>query len=226
MSPVAPDGAGRTRIVLRPYGNPLPLGFLSFAVGMALLGGAGLGWLSSPQEIRSAGVLMAAFAFPLELVAAVAALVARDTAAATALGLFTTSWLGLGLLNVLDPTAVPNRTVGLFLAAFAIMLVPLAVTAASGKVLLALVLSVSIIRAGLQAAYELGAPHWSETADGVTCLILLVLAGYCGAVFLAEDARRATGPVPRRGRAGTAMTDPPAEQVLRAPPEPGVREQI
>lgn len=221
-----PNGIGRTRIVLRPYASPLPLGFLSFAVGMALLAGTGFGWLASAAEVRSAGVLMAAFVFPLELVAAVTALVVRDTAAATVLGLYATSWLGLGLLEIINPEQKTSTTIGMFLAAFALVLIPLAVTAATGKMLLTIVLGVSIVRAGLQAAYELGAPQWSETANGITALVLLALATYGGTAFLVEDARRTTGPVPRRGAAEAAMTRPPAEQAEQLPPEPGLRDQI
>jgi hypothetical protein len=202
--------------VVRPYVSPLPLGFFSFGVGMVLLGGIGLGWLSSAQDVRAAGVLMAAFVFPLELVAAIVAVLSRDTGAATTLGLFTTSWLGLGLLDVLDPTQQTSRTVGLFLVAFAIMLVPLAVAAAFGKVLMTVVLSVSIARAVLQGAYQLGAPAWVDTANGVAALAVFVLAWCAGTAFLVEDLRGPTALVPRRGQARAALADG----------RPGVRQQL
>jgi hypothetical protein len=86
---------------------------------------------------------------------------------------------GIGLLDVLDPTLQTSRTVGLFLVAFAIMLVPLAVAAAFGKVLMTVVLSVSIARAALQGAYQLGAPTWVDTANGVAALGVFALA-WCG----------------------------------------------
>lgn len=211
-------GEDGTRLVLRPYASPLPLGFFSFGIGMALLGGIGLGWLSSAQDVRAAGVLMAAFVFPLELIAAVIAVLARDTGAATTLGLFTTSWLGLGLLDALDPVQHTSRTVGLFLVAFALMLVPLAVAAAFGKVLLTVVLSVSIVRAALQAADEFGAPRWAGTANGVAALVIVMLALCAGTAFLVEDLRGRTALVPRRGPADEAL-----DGVSR---EPGVRQQL
>jgi succinate-acetate transporter protein len=207
------DGA---RVVLRPYANPLPLGFFSFGVGMALLGGIGLGWLSTTQDVRAAGVLMAAFVCPLELVATLIAVLARDTGATTALGLFTMSWLGLGLLDALNPTQHTSATIGVFLLAFAVMLVPLAVAAAAGKVLLTVVLSVSVLRALLQGAFELGAPRWTETADGVAALVIVVLAWCAGTAFLVEDLRGRTALVPRRGAADSAMDGA----------EPGVRQQL
>jgi succinate-acetate transporter protein len=217
------SGADRNRIVLRPYANPLPLGFFSFGVGMILLAGLGLGWLSSAQDVRATGVLMATFVFPLELVATVVAVLVRDTAAATALGLYTTSWLGLGLLDVLNPAQQASRPVGLFLVAFVIMLVPLAVSAVFGKRLLAVVLSASIVRAALQACFELGAPRWTETADGIAALVLLALACYSGTAFLVEDLRGGSGLVPRRGHAADAL-ERGADQPVSA--EPGVREQL
>jgi hypothetical protein len=210
------DGAGPdARVALRPYASPLPLGFFSFGVGMALLGGIGLGWLSSAPDVRAAGVLMAAFVFPLELIAAVFAVFSRDTGAATTLGLFATSWLGLGLLDILDPAPHTSRTVGLFLVTFAAMLVPLAVAAAFGKVLMTVVLSVSIVRAVLQGAYQLGAPGWVDTANGVAALTIFVLAWCAGTAFLVEDLRGRTALVPRRGQAREAIGL-----------EPGVREQL
>jgi uncharacterized protein len=218
--------AAQGRAVLRPYANPLPLGFFSFGVGMALLGGLGLGWLTSAPEIRAAGVLMAAFVFPLELLAAVVAVLARDTAAATALGLYATSWLAQGLLDALHPTQQTSRAVGLFLAGFALMLVPLAVSAVFGRPLLALVLAVSIVRAGLQAAYQFGAPDWVDRATGVAALLLLALACLAGTAFLVEDVRGRTRLVPRRGPARDALDRNAGERTRDAPPEPGLRTQL
>jgi hypothetical protein len=82
------EGTGReqaayVRVTLRPYASSLPPGISAFAVGMAVLGALGLGWLSSPQDVRTAGVLLAAFVFPLQLVSAVFAALARDTVAVT-----------------------------------------------------------------------------------------------------------------------------------------------
>lgn len=220
-SPAAAPGADEDGyVVLRPLAGPLPLGFFSFAVGMALLGAIGLGLLSTPPEVRTAGVLMAAFVFPLELVAAVVAMLSRDTAAATTLGLFATSWLGLGLLDVLNPAQQTDRTIGVFLATFALMLVPLGVMAALGKQLMALVLTFSILRAATAAAYQLGAAHWTELANGATAFAVVALACYAGTAFLVEDLRGRTPLVPRRGAAAAAV--PGGSR----PRDPGVRRQL
>jgi uncharacterized protein len=86
------------RIVVRPYPTSLALGFFSFGIGMLLLGGIANGWLHLSDR-HTVGVLLAAFVFPLELVAAVVAFLARDAFGATGLGLFATSWLAQGDLH-------------------------------------------------------------------------------------------------------------------------------
>lgn len=214
------------RVFLRPYGNPLPLGFFSFGIGMVLIAGIAFQWMHGP-EIRAAGILMAAFVFPLELSAAILAFLARDTGAASALGLFATSWLGLGLLHIVFPTEQTSFAVGLFLAAFAIMLIPLAVAASLGKLVLALVLSVSALRAGLASAYQLGAPDVFALADGVAALALFALSVYAGTAFLLEDIRQRTLlPVFRSGPARRALEAELEDQFRRLPQEPGVRQQL
>jgi uncharacterized protein len=41
--------ARAARIVLRPIGNPLPLGFLALAAATLLVSGLQLGWLNPPR---------------------------------------------------------------------------------------------------------------------------------------------------------------------------------
>ena len=101
------------RIVVRPYATSLALGFFSFGIGMLLLGGIANGWLH-PSDRHTVGVLLAAFVFPLELVAAVVAFLARDTFGATGLGLFATSWLALGLVDMQASQDALSRAVGLY----------------------------------------------------------------------------------------------------------------
>jgi hypothetical protein len=212
-----------TRVSLRPYANPLPLGFFSFAVGMVLLAGTGLGWLSTVADLRTAGILMATFVFPLELIATVFAMLSRDTPTAAALGLYSTLWLALGLVTAMDPASQISRPVGLLLGAFAVVLVPLAVLAAFGKVLISVMLVVSAIRAGFAAAYQLGAPHWTDRVSGIGALVLLALACCAGTTLLVEDLRGGAALVGRRGMAAEAVrTDAPGKH----PDEPGVRQQL
>ncbi|MER6983461.1 hypothetical protein ABT317_42535, partial [Streptomyces carpinensis] len=163
MIPTPEDGPEAATVTVRPYGNPLPLGFFSFGIGMVLLAGVSLGLLTGDQ-VRPVGILLAVFVFPLEFLAAVMAFLTRDTAAAAALGLFATSWAALGVLHIVAPAQQTSIALGMYLSAFALMLLPLAVTAFMGKALLGAVLSVSTMRAALAAAYQLGAPHQLELA--------------------------------------------------------------
>jgi succinate-acetate transporter protein len=213
-------------VVVRPYGNPLPLGFFSFGIGMALLAGIGLGVITG-EQVRSTGILLAVFVFPLEFLAAVMAFLTRDTGAAGALGLFATSWAALGALHIVAPAQTTSTAVGIYLSAFALMLLPLAVAGFLGKRLLGIVLSVSIVRAGLAAAYQLGAPHALELANAAAALLLVGLAFYAGSAFLLEDLRQRTVlPVLRRGAARGAIEEDLAGQHARLPTEPGVRKQL
>src|SRR5204863_10197762 len=109
---------GHTRIMLRPIGSGLPVGFFSFGIGMLLLGCQAIGWIPVSEQ-KDVGMLLMSFVFPLELVATIFAFLARDTLGATTLGLFTTSWLAIGWI---DHSAKPGATsvaVGIYLFGFA-----------------------------------------------------------------------------------------------------------
>jgi hypothetical protein len=54
------------RVMLRPVGNPLPLGFLVLAGGTLLVSGLQLGWLASDEAQRSVGGPLKAQLAPLE----------------------------------------------------------------------------------------------------------------------------------------------------------------
>lgn len=219
--------SGTARVFVRPFGNPLPLGFFSFGIGMVVLAGIGLGLVEPGPQVRTAGILLAAFVFPLEFLAAVMAFLTRDTGAATALGLFATSWLGVGVLHIAAPVQQTSTAVGMFQAAFAVMLLPIAAAGFMGKTLLGLVLTVSALRAALAAAFQLGAPRVLETANAAGALLLFALSVYAGTAFLVEDMRQQTVlPILRRGEARRAIEDELAGQYGRLPLEPGVRRQL
>src|SRR5689334_3833513 len=106
-----------TRIMLRPIGSGLPLGFFAFAIGMLLLGCSAIGWIPVSEQ-KNVGMLLMSFVFPLELVATTVAFLARDTLGATTLGLFTTSWLALGWADYASPAGVTSVTLGIYLFGF------------------------------------------------------------------------------------------------------------
>jgi len=57
----------------------------------------------------------------------------RDAFGATGLGLFTTSWLALGLADISGPPGAPDRAIGLYLLGFAFMIGALSVAAFLGS---------------------------------------------------------------------------------------------
>jgi hypothetical protein len=81
------DGAVEraTRIVLRPIANPLPLGFLALGAGTLVVAGLQLDWFAA-TEGRSVALILLAFVFPLQLLAAIFGFFARDVVAGTGMG--------------------------------------------------------------------------------------------------------------------------------------------
>jgi hypothetical protein len=128
------------RIVVRPYATALPLGVFSFGVGWLILAGLGKGWLS-PAEQHTAGPLLAAFVFPLEAIATVFAFLARDAFVATGRGLFSSSWLAIGLAEPTGTAGAPSQAVGLFyLLGFSLTIGCLAVSAFLGEPVIGILL--------------------------------------------------------------------------------------
>ncbi len=106
------------------------------------------------------------------------------------------------------------------------MLLP-AIAAAGGKLVPAVVLTVTAVRFATTGAHELTAsPVWEDVAGGVG-LILFALAVYAAAAMVIEDATRSTLlPVGRRRRGASSMGGNLHEQLERLEREAGVREQL
>jgi uncharacterized protein len=216
----------QTRIVLRPIGSGLPLGFFSFGIGMLLLGCMAIGWIPVSEQ-HDVGVLLAAFVFPLELLAAVFAFLARDTLGATTLGLFTTSWLSLGLLNVLSPPGAKSVTVGIYLFGFATVALLLAALSTMGKPFFSVLLAVAAARMITDGAYEVGASKTLYHVSGGCGIALAALALYGGTALALEDAKKgAVLPLFRRGQARDAIQESYEEHLQQLESEPGVRPQL
>jgi uncharacterized protein len=214
------------RIVVRPYASSLPLGFFSFGLGMLVLGGASNGWLHASDR-HTIGLLLAAFVFPLELVCAIFALLARDTFGATGLGLFTTSWLALGLVDLTSSQDALSRAVGLFEFGFAFAVVLLAIAAFGGKPLIGAIMLVAATRSTLAAVHEWGGPSWAWTTAGWLGVAIFGAAMYGGLAFLLEDVqKRAVLPVFRRGASKDSLEGDLASQLAQLGDEAGVRKTL
>lgn len=215
----------QTRIVLRPIGSALPLGFFAFAIGMLLLGCSGVGWIPVGEQ-RDMGMVLVSFVFPLELVATIVAFLARDTLGATTLGLFATSWLALGWIDHSSRPGATSVTIGVYLFGFATVALLLALMSLRSKPFFSVLLAASVVRMVFSGIYEVGGSQdWYRLAGGFG-VALTVLAMYGGAALGLEDARqRELLPLFRRGAAERAFQGYDA-QLERLEAEPGVRQQL
>jgi len=216
----------RLRIVVRPYGSPIPLGFFAFGIGMFMYAALDVGWVK-PADQLTVGLLLAIFVAPLQLIATVFAFLGRDVGAATALGLFAGSWLAGGVLLATGKPGVLNAAFGFFLIAFTILIGALAVSSLLGKPLLSLFLAVSSCRGVFGAVYELGGGHGWLRASGWAALAAFVIAVYGGLAFLLEDlAGRTILPLLRRGGAREAIEHDLDAQFAGIADEAGVRHTL
>ena len=215
----------QTRIMLRPVGSGLPLGFFSFGIGMLLLGSQEIGWIPAAEQ-RDVGLLLVTFVFPLELVATVFAFLARDTLGATTLGLFTTSWLALGVTQVTSPAGATSVTLGIYLFGFATAVLLLALLSTMGKPFFSALLGVATARVVLSGLFEVGGGRTLYQVAGGCGIALSALAMYGGTALALEDARqRELLPLFRRGQAAESFEGYEA-QLQRLEAEPGVRPQL
>lgn len=215
----------QTRIVLRPVGSGLPLGFFSFGIGMLLLGCQEIGCIPVAEQ-RDVGLLLATFVFPLELVATVFAFLARDTLGGTTLGLFTTSWLALGLAEFDTPPGSKSVALGIYLFGFAVVVSLLALLSTMGKPFFSVLLTIATVRMVLSGLFEVGAGKAVFQAAGGFALALAALAMYGGTALSLEDAhQRELLPLFRRGQARESFKNFEG-QLERLEAEPGVRPQL
>ena len=215
-----------TRVVLRPLASPLPLAFFAFGIGSLLLGGQQLG-LIPPDETKVVALMLGAFVFPLQAVAAVFAFLARETLGATAIALISASWLANALVSYTLPPGTPTATMGLFQLSLAVVLLLLGAVGISGKPLLAAVILVASIRYGLDGVYELTGVAPLEIASGVLGLVVFLFALYGGLALGLEDVKHRTVlPFGRRGEARDAIEGDLADQIGPIEHEAGVRKQL
>lgn len=215
-----------TRIVLRPLGSGLPLGFFGFGVGITLATALQLGFIP-PSEQQHVAVVGLAFCAPLELLAAVFALLSRDAGAASAMGMFGCFWTVTGIGWLMAPFNAPSVTTGILDMMLATFLAGLAVITFMGKPMLFVFLVFATLRMAASGAVALGIPGPYAQISDVTGVLLVASSIYGGLAFLYEDVRqRELLPVFRVGQARKALEGDIASQVERVEHEAGVRSQL
>lgn len=96
------------QVVVRPLGNPLPLGFLALMVATTGLAMLQLKVLAPDQgHVVAIGVLV--LTVPLQLVACVLGFLARDPVAGTGMGILAGTWAAAGFAMLGSP---PGATTG------------------------------------------------------------------------------------------------------------------
>lgn len=225
-NPAATGSPVGARIVLRPLANPLPLGFLALAGGTFVLSGLQLGWIPASQG-RDVGLILLAFAFPLQLVVSVLSFLARDVVAGTGMGILAGTWASIGLVTLVSETGSTSGALGLLLLlAATAMLVP-AAGAATGKLVVTAMLLTTVLRFATTGVHQLTASSAWETVCGVVGLALAALAVYTALALALEDVRgRTVLPLGRIGAGRASLTADPAEQFAGVQQEAGVREQL
>ena len=214
------------RIVLRPLGNPLPLGFLALAGGTFVVSGLQLAWVP-PEGGHDVALILIAFVAPLQLVASVLGFLARDVVAGTGMGVLAGTWLPVGLVILRSPPGATSDALGLLLVIAAVaMLVP-AAAAATGKLVPTAVLVTTSVRFAATGTQQLTASSAWEDAAAVIGLVLCALAVYAALALALEDSQRQTVlPVLRRGAGRASLTGNLADQLGHIEREAGVREQL
>src|SRR5829696_6032108 len=90
------------RVVLRPIGSPLALGFVALAAATFVVSGLQLGWVEA-AEGRNVALILIGFVAPLQLLVSAHGFLARDSLAGTAMGILSGTWLTVGLVLLTSP---------------------------------------------------------------------------------------------------------------------------
>jgi hypothetical protein len=145
---------------------------------------------------------------------------------AATLGLFTTSWLTIGVFDAISKPGQTTIALGIYLFGFAAAVLLIAIMALPAKPFFTLLLTIASGRMALSGVYEVGGPHSFYTISGYVALVLTALAFYGGTAFALEEAKqRQILPIFRRGPADEAFSGY-GNQLQRLEAEPGVRQQL
>lgn len=213
------------RVMLRPVGTPLPLGFIGLFLATTAFGCLQLDWLPTEQG-RMIAISVLAFTMPAQLFAAVFGFLARDPVAGTGMAILAGTWAAAGTVTLTGAAGATSSGLGVVLLAAAVALLVPAVTATT-KLVAAGVMLLSSLRFAVTGIAELtGAAGWT-TAAGWVGLLLAAAALYAAFGFELEAARHRTVlPLLRRHGGQAAVDAPLGAQLQHLPHEPGIRRQL
>jgi succinate-acetate transporter protein len=220
---IEPDLRAMTRIVLRPIGSPLPLGFFIVAIDNVLV--SALQWGLLPMTDRRAVALIVFPAFIVQAIVGVFALSARDSIAGTLMLSFATTWLVDALVFYVNPPGAA-AALGMFYVVFAVF-ISFMLASALLKRALAAVLAVAAPRFLIAGIAELTGKQVLAQAGAVLGFLLAAVALYTAFALLLEDTRgREVLPVGRLGAARQATHGNLAVELRDIERQPGVRRTL
>jgi succinate-acetate transporter protein len=220
---IEPDLRAMTRIVLRPIGSPLPLGFFIVATDNVLV--SALQWGLLPMTDRRAVALIVFPAFIVQAIVGVFALSARDSIAGTLMLSFATTWLVDALVFYVNPPGAA-AALGMFYVVFAVF-ISFMLASALLKRALAAVLAVAAPRFLIAGIAELTGKQVLAQAGAVLGFLLAAVALYTAFALLLEDTRgREVLPVGRLGAARQATHGNLAVELRDIERQPGVRRTL
>jgi hypothetical protein len=218
-----PDLRSMTRIVLRPIGSPLPLGFFTLAIDSVLV--SAYQWGLLPAGDNRAVALVVLPAFVVQLIVGIFAFNSRDGIAATLMMSFATTWLVDALMFYFEPQGFAD-TLGIFFLLFGIF-AAFMLTTALLKRALAAVLVVAVPRFLVSGIAELTGVHAVAQAAAVLGFLLTAVAMYTAFALLLEDSRgHEVLPIGRLGPARHATHDSLAFQLRDIERQAGVRRTL
>jgi uncharacterized protein len=220
---IDPGVGAMTRIVLRPIGSPLPLGYFTVAIDNVLV--SALQWGLLPVADRRAVALIVFPAFIVQAIAGVFALGARDSIAATLMLSFATTWLVDALVLYLYPPGA-GAALGMFYVVFAVFL-GFMLASALLKRALAAVLAVAVPRFLIAGIGEITSNQALTQAGAVLGFLLAAVAMYTAFALLMEDSRdREVLPIGRLGAARQATHGDLAVELRGIERQAGVRRTL
>jgi succinate-acetate transporter protein len=209
-----------TRIVLRPIGSPMPLGFFTLAIDSVVVSTLQYGIL--PASAARAVALIVFPAFVVQAIVGVFAFLGRDSIAATLMLSFATTWLVDAIVFYLQPPGAASA-LGIFFIVFAVFAAVM-LASALPKRALAAVLVVAVPRFLVAGIAELTGSLPVAEAAGVLGFVLAGVAIYTAFALLMEDSRgREILPVGRLGPARHATQGSLAFQLRDIERQAGVR---
>jgi succinate-acetate transporter protein len=220
---IEPDVQAITRIVLRPIGSPLPLGFFTVAIDNVLV--STLQWGMLPAADRQAVALIVAPAFVVQAIAGLFAIGARDSSAGTLMLSFATTWLVDALVLYLWPSGAA-AALGIFYVVFAVF-ISFMLAGALLKRALAAVLAVTAPRFLIAGLAELTGNQALSKAAAVLGFLLAAVAMYTAFALLLEDSHgREVLPIGRQGAARQATHGTLAVELRDIERSAGVRRTL